>query len=157
MKSATERFGELLAERGENFYGRGVYYGEYRLYLLDETATTYVLGNGRGEPVSDERDVNIQFMMMKEVLGFETVEDGEYVLRPSKFDDHLRLNCLTLVSHGDWIFRVVEEEQGFYLGLTSVSSPEGWERTPRTDFFVRWVEKSAATDVSEYWRGASGV
>src|SRR5215212_5445771 len=121
MKNAAERFRELLAERGKDFYGRGVLYNEYRLYLLDETATQYVLGNGSGEPVSDERDINIQFMLMKDALGFETIEDGEYVLRPSKFDNHLRLNCLTLVSHLDWIFRVVEDEQGLYLGLTNNS------------------------------------
>jgi hypothetical protein len=154
MKNATERFAELLAERGESFYGRGVYYGEYNLYLLDETGTQYVLGNGCGEGVSDSRDINIQFMMMKDLLGFETVEDGEYVLRTSKFDDHVRLNCLMLVSHGDWIFRAVDEEQGFYLGLTRASSPEGWERVPGTDFFVNWVGKSDVTDVSHYWRGA---
>jgi hypothetical protein len=156
MKSATERFEELLHERGRAFYGRGVFYGEYHLHLLDETATQYVLGNGRGEPVSEERDTNIQFMLMKEMLGFETVEDGEYVLRPSKFDNHLRLNCLTLVSHLDWIFRVVAEEQGFYLGLTNNSSPPGWGRVGGTDFFVRWVGKDAVTDVSHYWGGAPG-
>jgi hypothetical protein len=157
MKSATERFGELLAERGESFYGRGVYYGEYHLYLLDETGTQYVLGNGSGEGVSDERDINIQFMMMKEVLGFETLEDGEYVLRASKFDDHVGLNCLAIVSHGDWIFRVVAEEEGLCLGLTKTSSPAGWEQVPHTDFFVKWILKSAVTDVSHYWRGARGV
>jgi hypothetical protein len=156
MKNATERFEKLLDERGKDFYGRGVFYGEYHLYLLDETPTQYVLGNGSGEPVSDERDINIQFMMMKEALGFETIEDGEYVLRPSKFDNHLRLNCLTLVSHLDWIFRVVEEGQGFYLGLTSNSSPPGWERVGGTDFFVKWVRKDAVMDVSHYWGGAPG-
>lgn len=156
MKSATERFEELLSERGKDFYGRGVFYGEYHLRLLGESDTRYVLGNGRGEPVSDERDINIQFMLMKDMLGFETIEDGEYVLRPSKFDDHLRLNCLTLVSHLDWIFRVVEEEQGFYLGLTYSSSPPGWERVGDTDFFVKWVRKAAVTDVSHYWGGAPG-
>jgi hypothetical protein len=156
MKNATERFRKLLAERGKDFYGRGVLYHEYRLYLLDETATQYVLGNGRGEPVSDERDINIQFMLMKDALGFETIEDGEYVLHPSKFDNHLRLNCLTLVSHLDWIFRVVEEEEGFYLGLTYNSSPPGWERVGDTDFFVKWVRKDSVMDVSHYWGGAPG-
>ncbi|MFL6254461.1 MAG: hypothetical protein ACJ74T_05540 [Pyrinomonadaceae bacterium] len=156
MKSATERFEELLIERGKDFYGRGVFYREYHLYLLDETPTRYVLGNGRGESVSDERDINVQFMLMKEMLGFETIEDGEYVLRPSKFDDHLRLNCLTLGSYEDWLFRVVEEEQGFYLGLTSGSSPAGWEKVPGTGFFVKWLPASAVIDVSEYWGGAPG-
>lgn len=156
MKSATERFEELLVERGKDFYGKGVLYGEYHLYLLDETGTRYVLDNGSGESVSDERDINVQFMMMKDVLGFETLENGEYILRTSKFDDHLRLNCLTLGSHGDWLFRVVEEAQGFYLGLTSGSSPAGWEQVPGTDFFVKWLPVSAVIDVSEYWGGAPG-
>jgi hypothetical protein len=156
MKTAIERFVELLVERGKDFYGKGVFYREYHLYLLDETSTLYILGNGSGESVSDERDINVQFMLMKEMLGFETLENGEYVLRPSKFDDHLRLNCLTLGSHGDWLFRVVAEEQGFYLGLTSHSSPPGWEQVPGTDFFVKWLPTSAVIDVSEYWGGAPG-
>ena len=156
MKSAIERFVELMDERGKLFYGKGVFYREYQLYLLDETPTQYVLGNGSGESVSDERDINVQFMLMKEMLGFETLENGEYVLRTSKFDNHLRLNCLTLGSHGDWLFRVVEEEQGFYLGLTNNSSPAGWEQVPGTDFFVKWLPVNAVIDVSEYWGGAPG-
>jgi hypothetical protein len=95
-------------------------------------------------------------MMMKDLLGFETVENGEYILRASKFDDHLKLNCLTIVSHGDWIFRVVAEEQDFYLGLTNNSSPPGWEQIPSTDFHVKRLRKSEVTDVSHYWGGAPG-
>jgi hypothetical protein len=156
MKSAIEQFENLLDEHGKNFYGRGVLRGEYHLYLLNETGTQYVLGNGSGEGVSDERDINVQFMMMKDFLGFETIENGEYVLRASKFDDHLKLNCLTIVSHSDWIFRVVDAEQDFYLGLTNNSSPPGWEQVPHTDFHVKWLRKSEAIDVSHYWGGAPG-
>src|ERR1044072_2002982 len=156
MKSATERFEELLSERGKDFYGRGVFYGDYNLYLLDESVTRYVIGNGSGEGVSDDRDINIQLMVMKDLLGFETVEDGEYVLRPSKFDDHLRLNCLTIFSHGDWIFRVVDEAQGFYLGLTNNSSPPGWGQGSDENFFGKRMKKTATVDASQYWGAAPG-
>jgi hypothetical protein len=154
MNRATETFASLLRERGHDFYGKALFHGEYSLYVLNESATQYVLGDGSGEAVSDKRDINVQFMLMKELLGFETVENGEYVLRPSKFDNHLRLNCLTLVSHRDWIFRVVYEEQDFYLGLTNNSAPADWEQVPDTDFYVKWVSKGEVTDVSHYWGDA---
>lgn len=153
MKSAVETFEMLLKERGERHYDRAVLDDEYGLYVVDETATSFVLSNGRGEPVSDERDINVQFMLMKDVLGFETVEDGEYRLTTSKFDTSLLLNCLRLTTHQAWIVRVVHEVEGALLGLTSESAPEGWERMPGTRFNVKWMAKGETEDIQGFISG----
>lgn len=152
-KSAVEAFETLLKERGERHYGRAVLYDEYGLYVVDETATSFVLSNGRGEPVSDERDINIQFMLMKDMLGFVTVEDGEYSLTTSKLSNSLVLNCLRLTTHQGWLVRVVREEGDALLGLTNESAPEGWECVPGTSFNVKWMPKGETQDILDFITG----
>lgn len=150
MRSAVDTFTMLLGERGETFYDRAVLYDDYGLYVLDETVTSFVLGNGHGEGVSDERDINIQFMMMKDMLGFETIEDGEYRLTTSKLTTSLVLNFLRLTTHQGWLVRVVREEDGALLGLTNESAPDGWARVPGTSFNVKWMPRDETTDILDF-------
>lgn len=153
MKNAVETFENLLAKHGENHYGKTVLNNEYSLYVMDETDTRFILSNGSGESVSDERDINIQFMMMKDVLGFESIANGEYQLKTSKFNDHLRFNGLKLAVCQAWLVRVAIEEDDAYLIFTNGSAPDGWEPIPGTNFNVKWVPKSEVTEVLDFITG----
>lgn len=153
MRSAVETFETLRAERGERDYGRAVLYGEYSLYVVDETTASFVLTNGRGEPVSEKHDINVRFMLLKDVFGFETVEDGEYRLTTSKFNNHLTLNCLRLITYQGWLVRAIHEEPGALLGLTSESAPGGWERAPGTGFNVKWLPRGETGEVLDFITG----
>ena len=145
MKSAVEAFTALLAEHGSKFFGKVIFADRFSLNIVNETDISFVLSNGRGEGVGDE-DTDLKFMMMKDYLGFEEIDRGEYQKDTAKLNPSLRLNCLKLVTHGSWLVRVVREEADTVLGLTNESAPEGWESVPYTNFMVKWILKSEALD-----------
>lgn len=134
-------------------YSKCIYY-DYELYILSETETSFILSN-KGDVVSANNDINSQFMLIKDTLGFEETDRGTFQKEVNKFDSNIKLKALKLVSYQNWLLRVVQEKDDKYLVISNSKIPETKNWYIYGDVNMKWVKKS---DVSEilpfitYWK-----
>ena len=139
-------FRELIAKHGHDHFGK-VRLSEFSLHVIGEADVSFLLGNC-GETVGQGDPINERFMLIKEHLGFEQVDRGEFTKSVSKFSSDLEIGCLKLVVLKSWIVRVIDETTDHYLALTTKASPPGaaWQAYPGTNFFVAWIRKSETVE-----------
>lgn len=130
-----------------------IYY-DYELNIVDETETTFILNNGDGESVAKDNETNIQFMLIKDTLGFEQIDKATFQKEVSKFDEHLKLKALKLVFYNNWLVRVVQEKDDRYFAVVCGKSPDnGWYRYDNT--YMKWISKSDSEEIQpfiSYWK-----
>lgn len=135
-------------------FSKCVYY-EYELKIVAEDETSFTVNNGDGESVSSQKDINIQFMMINETLGFEKVDVATYQKVINKFDNQLKLNAIKLVVYEKWLLRVVQETNEKYLVVKILAQDEikGWEKIGSIG--LKWLSKNQVEEVAdfiEYWK-----
>lgn len=131
-----------------------VYY-DYELNIVEETETSFIINNGDGESVSSNKDINLQFMLIKDTLGFEQIDNATFQKEVSKFDSDIKLKAIKLVAYKNWLLRVVQEKDDKYFVVVCGKSPDnnGWFHYENV--YMKWIMK---TDVQEiqpfitYWK-----
>lgn len=144
-----EKFKEIAKRHSKCFYY------EYELNIIDETTDSFIINNGDGESVSKNQDINIQFMLIKDTLGFEQIDKGTFQKEVSKLDDNLQLKALKLVYYKSWLVRVIQEKDDKYLLVCNTNKPEdsGWFNYDKT--YLKWVVKSEIKELQDfisYWK-----
>ncbi|MFN8672209.1 MAG: hypothetical protein U0457_09050 [Candidatus Sericytochromatia bacterium] len=144
-----EKFKEIAKRHSKCFYY------EYELNIVDETTDSFIINNGDGESVSKNQDINIQFMLIKDTLGFEQIDKGTFQKEVSKLDDNLQLKALKLVYYKSWLVRVIQEKDDKYLLVCNTNKPEdsGWFNYDKT--YLKWVVKSEIKELQDfisYWK-----
>ena len=139
-----------------------IYY-DFQLQIIGETETSFIIGNA-GESVGDSADINTQFMLIKDTLGFEQTGFGCFQKSISKFEDQLQLEATKLITQQTWLIRVLREDANNYLLQVSSHTPNsaapnsinwvesGWQR--HADSYLKWVSKSEVTEIMPfitYW------
>jgi hypothetical protein len=132
-----------------------IYY-EYALKIIDETDTTFALSNC-GESVDETDAINIQFMIIKDALGFVQTDRGTFEKIVSKFDDHIRVDAIKLVFFDGWLMRVLQENAADYLLIATGDATldreqNGWQAVD--DFYIKWVRRidtKAVEAFISYW------
>lgn len=134
----------LIKELNEK-HKQALYY-EFKLIIEDEDDVHFILNNGYGLSVSNDDKINREFMLIKEHLGFEQLEQGFYQKAVSKFSSDLKLNCLKLVAYKDWIVRVIKESNDKYLLVTTNTKLDSsnWEKLD--NFYIKWVDKTSVME-----------
>ena len=144
-----------------------IYY-DFQLQIIGETETSFIIGNV-GESVGDKPEINTQFMLIKDTLGFEQTGFGCFQKSISKFEDKLQLAATKLIVQQTWLFRVLREDGENYLLQVSSYTPNsaapnsinwvenGWQRAAAS--YLKWVSKSEVTEVLPfitYWGARAG-
>ncbi|MEK7435032.1 MAG: hypothetical protein AABZ74_18015 [Cyanobacteriota bacterium] len=130
-----------------------VYY-DYELDIIGETETAFIISNN-GESVSKDDSINIQFMLIKDTLGFKQVDIGTFQNEISKFDEHIKLKAIKLISDKNWLLRVAQEKDDKYLLITTTNKPDsnGWYDTGSG--YMKWVLKNDVKEIQDfisYWK-----
>ncbi len=132
-------------------------YYDFQLQIVGETETSFIISNA-GESVGDSKDINVEFMLIKETLGFEQTDVGCFEKTISKFEDHLKLEATKLITHQTWLFRVLREDAHNYLLQVSCNAANsgwienGWQR--HADSYLKWMAKTEVTEIMPfitYW------
>ena len=133
-------------------------YHDFQLQIVGETETSFIISNA-GESVGDGDDINTQFMLIKDTLGFEQSGFGTFQKSISKFEDHLQLAATKLVAHQTWLFRVLGQDAHNYLLQVSSNAENsadwlenGWRR--HNDSFLKWMAKREVEEIRPfitYW------
>ncbi len=134
-----------------------IYY-DFQLQIVGETEISFLISNA-GESVGDSKDINIQFMLIKDTLGFEQSGFGTFQKSISKFEDHLQLAAKKLIAHQTWLFRVLSEDDHNYLlqissGVENSAdfAEHGWQR--HASSYLKWMAKCKVEEIRPfitYW------
>ena len=134
-----------------------IYY-DFRLQIVGETETSFIIGNA-GESVGEDDEINTQFMLIKDTLGFEQTGFGRFQKSISKFDDHLQLEATKLIAHQAWLFRVLRNDSENYLLQVASNALDGvdwlangWKRHAQS--YLKWMAKNDVKEIEpfiSYW------
>jgi hypothetical protein len=133
-------------------------YHDFHLQIVGETGTNFIIGN-MGESVGVSDSINTQFMLIKDVLGFEQTGFGCFEKSISKFEDQLQLAATKLIAHKTWLYRVLGEDSNNYLlqiarnAENSVDwAANGWKLHGMS--YLKWMGKNEVTEIQPfitYW------
>lgn len=131
---------------------------DFQLQIVGETETSFIISNA-GESVGDSKDINVEFMLIKETLGFEQTDVGCFEKTISKFEDHLELRATKLIAHQSWLFRVLGEDPKNYLlqVFSNAANGAGWAENgwrPHLDSYLKWIAKTEVKEIEPfitYW------
>jgi hypothetical protein len=136
------------------------YFYDFKLEIIAETDTEFVLSNC-GESVGLDDAINMQFMLIKDALGFIQTDRGTFQNTVSKFSSQLRVKAEKLVCYDGGLIRVLLENAHDYL-LIALEDPQssraekGWQALDggHIECFIKWV-RHAETEAVEafigYW------
>jgi hypothetical protein len=121
-------------------YSEVKYFG-FNFIIVKEDETHFIINNGNGNNVSFSNEENIEFLALKDSLGFTTIDKGMFEKKVSKLDPNLELRCKEFVSYKNWIVRIIEEKTDKLIALTFQNTPheDGWEH--KDNYYLKALSK----------------
>lgn len=140
MKDDTE---EIILNSLDK-YTKILYEGKFSLTLADENDLEFIINDNYGEIVSDKREICMEFLATREIMGFEEIDRGCYGRTVYKLNKEIKGDWLRLVTYKDWILRAIDQDNDKFLLLCNSLDAKniGFKQVKNFKIMYKWVPKS---------------
>lgn len=121
-------------------YSEVKYFG-FNFIITNEDESHFIISNGNGNNVSDTKEGNLEFIALKDTLGFNSTDKGMFEKKVNKLDPNLELKCKYIVSYKNWLVRIIDEKNNKLLALIFENHPkeDHWEH--KDNYYLKFLSK----------------